>query len=400
MSKGIILVVEDNPMNLKLMRFLLRSHGYDIRAAVNAAQAEEELARSLPDLILMDIQLPDIDGLTLTRKLKADPKTRAIAVVAVTAYAMKADEARAYEAGVDAYLTKPIDKDALIDIVECHLASSIRRRDNMQSIARDKEYGDVRFSAVGGALRPAVDIVRHYGAIAVPEHPLFVRLRSNPVDMTALWVVVANTHAGISPNFVRWLATTIGRINDRQIACLMAKQLYDELGNGDFERVHARLLERFVVGLDAWRPAGEDNHVWAGEQLARSSSVLFEGPHPYTAVGALIVAEVFAKQMDKCLGDEFRRQNVLSAETLTWLSLHEVLEVEHAEDSNELALLVPTEGEALHATWDGATAQWSALWTFLDGLNTIIDAVSGDARLPARYRAQSISIVAPPETQK
>jgi len=239
---------------------------------------------------------------------------------------------------------------------------------------------DVQPFAADGTLRPAVEIVRHYEAITVADHPLFVRLRTHPVDMTALWVIMANTHAGISPNFVRWLSTTIARIDDRKIACLMAKQLYDELGNGEFERVHAHLLERFVEGLAPWRPSVPGDLLRAGKELARSSSLLFEGAHPYTAVGALIVAEEFAKQMDRCLGDEFRRQNHLSSDTLLWLTIHEVLEVDHADDSNELAVLVPTRGAALRATWDGAISQWRALYAFLDGLETIIGALPRQTR--------------------
>ncbi len=224
-----------------------------------------------------------------------------------------------------------------------------------------------------GECQPATAIVRYHEAIRVCEHPLFVNLRENPVNMPALWALVANTHAGISPNFVRWLATTIARIDNREIACLMAKQLYDELGRGRFEQVHSRLLERFVGALEPWRPpVTHDWHLRAGVELARRTSLLFEGSEPYSAVGALIVAEVFAKEMDQCLGDEIRRQNHLSAADLEWLTIHEVLEVDHAEDSDELAVLVPRHGNELMAVWQGATDQWDALWTFLDDVHSIV----------------------------
>lgn len=224
-----------------------------------------------------------------------------------------------------------------------------------------------------GGLPPASEIVERCPADRVAEHQLFVRLRENPVDMAALWVVVANTHAGISPNFVRWLATTIARIKDRQLACLISKQLFDELGNGQPERVHATLLERFVTALEPWRPVSKRNQLRAGQRLAASTTPLFEGKHPYTAVGALMVAEVFAKEMDRCLGEEVRRQDLLPEDALTWIRVHEVLEVDHAEDSNELAALVPQQPEALRAVWDGAQSQWTALWQFLDDVDAIID---------------------------
>ncbi|HWQ15668.1 MAG TPA: response regulator [Roseiflexaceae bacterium] len=112
-----ILIVDDNPLNLKLTRVLLRGAGYEVRAAVDAEEALAALATFRPRLILMDIQLPGLDGLELTRRLKADPATRDIVVVALTAYAMKGDEQRAREAGCDGYIAKPIDTRTLPDVI-------------------------------------------------------------------------------------------------------------------------------------------------------------------------------------------------------------------------------------------------------------------------------------------
>ena len=117
-----ILIVDDNPQNLKLARLILASLGYDIRTAIDAEQALEALAAFRPRLILMDLQLPGMDGLTLTRKLKADPSRSDIPIVALTAYAMKGDEEKAREAGCDAYVTKPIDTAALRALVAALLA--------------------------------------------------------------------------------------------------------------------------------------------------------------------------------------------------------------------------------------------------------------------------------------
>jgi two-component system cell cycle response regulator DivK len=104
-----ILIIDDNPVNLKLLRITLAVAGYDVHTAIDAEQAMSVLASFRPRLILMDIQLPGIDGLELTRRLKADPVTRDAIVLAVTAYAMKGDEQRALAAGCDGYVTKPID---------------------------------------------------------------------------------------------------------------------------------------------------------------------------------------------------------------------------------------------------------------------------------------------------
>ena len=104
-----ILVVDDNPINLKLISRLLEFNGHEILKAVDAEEAQVVLADQLPELILMDIALPGMDGLTLTRKLKADERTRHIPILALTAFAMKDDDQKAAAAGCDGYISKPID---------------------------------------------------------------------------------------------------------------------------------------------------------------------------------------------------------------------------------------------------------------------------------------------------
>lgn len=121
---GPILIVDDNPVNLKLTRVLLEAEGFAVRAAADAGEALAAIATARPRLILMDLQLPGMDGLALTRKLKADPATREIVILAVTAYAMKGDEEKARAAGCDGYVTKPIDVQGLPTLVRRHLAQS------------------------------------------------------------------------------------------------------------------------------------------------------------------------------------------------------------------------------------------------------------------------------------
>ena len=103
------LIVDDNAINVELVRFVLEADGFSVAAAGDATQAMAQIAHCKPDLILMDIQLPGRDGLTLTRQLKADPATRQIVIIAFTAYAMKGDEAKMRAAGCDGYLSKPIN---------------------------------------------------------------------------------------------------------------------------------------------------------------------------------------------------------------------------------------------------------------------------------------------------
>lgn len=112
-----VLVVDDTPSNVDLVRFLLESEGYVVRTASNADEAMAVLDEALPDLILMDIQLPGVDGLELTRRLKASQRTRAVPIVALSANAMDGDAEAALLSGCDGYLSKPIDTRAFPGLV-------------------------------------------------------------------------------------------------------------------------------------------------------------------------------------------------------------------------------------------------------------------------------------------
>lgn len=116
-----ILVVDDNPTNLKLAVDVLQCAGYQVFEAEDAENAIVVIQQKRPDLVLMDIALPGMDGLTLTRKMKADSATRHICIVALTAFAMKGDDQKARAAGCDGYITKPIDTRNLPDQVAEYL---------------------------------------------------------------------------------------------------------------------------------------------------------------------------------------------------------------------------------------------------------------------------------------
>lgn len=104
-----VLVVDDNAMNVELVRHVLEHDGFVVDSACAAGEAMVRIASLQPELILMDIQMPGMDGLELTRRLKTDPLLRHILIVAFTAFAMQGDEAKMRAAGCDGYLSKPID---------------------------------------------------------------------------------------------------------------------------------------------------------------------------------------------------------------------------------------------------------------------------------------------------
>ncbi len=118
-----ILVVEDNPANMRFAVFLLQSAGYEVLSATNAEAALALARDSQPDLILMDIQLPGMDGLEATMVLKASAATRRIPVIALTALAMKGDETRIRAAGCTGYIAKPSRYREVLDHIATHLAA-------------------------------------------------------------------------------------------------------------------------------------------------------------------------------------------------------------------------------------------------------------------------------------
>ena len=117
-----ILIVEDEPRNLKLLRDLLQRFGYETMEATDGEQGVELARAKIPNLILMDIMMPKMDGLEATRIIKADTNTKHIPIIALTSYAMKGDRERTIEAGCDGYIAKPVDIQEVLKAIE-HLLS-------------------------------------------------------------------------------------------------------------------------------------------------------------------------------------------------------------------------------------------------------------------------------------
>ncbi|MCW5623359.1 MAG: response regulator [Burkholderiales bacterium] len=123
--KSRILLIEDNPQNSYMTCFLLEHRGYEVTVAQTGPEGLALAATLLPDLILLDIQLPGMDGHTVARRLKADPQLRGVPVIAVTSYAMQGDREKCVEAGAEGYIEKPIDPDTFVDEVERFLRQAL-----------------------------------------------------------------------------------------------------------------------------------------------------------------------------------------------------------------------------------------------------------------------------------
>lgn len=122
MANETVLVIEDNEMNMKLARSLLQIGKYSVLEAVDAEVGIQLARENHPDLILMDIQLPGMDGLSATREIKNDPAMKDISIVALTSYAMQGDEEKARDAGCAGYISKPIDTRSFLETVGKFLA--------------------------------------------------------------------------------------------------------------------------------------------------------------------------------------------------------------------------------------------------------------------------------------
>ena len=112
-----ILIVEDNPQNMRLLEMVLRAKNYTLLKATDGEEALDMAIREQPDLIIMDIQLPKVSGLEVTRKLRETPAFSHTPIIAITAYAMKGDKERVIESGCDAYLSKPINTRELPEMI-------------------------------------------------------------------------------------------------------------------------------------------------------------------------------------------------------------------------------------------------------------------------------------------
>jgi len=119
-----ILVIEDNPQNMYLMRFLLEKHGFKVLGAENGAEGIEIAERDRPDCILLDIQLPVLDGYAVARELRKNSNLSSTPIIAVTSYAMLGDREKALAAGATDYVEKPINPDTFVDRVRKHLPAA------------------------------------------------------------------------------------------------------------------------------------------------------------------------------------------------------------------------------------------------------------------------------------
>lgn len=220
--------------------------------------------------------------------------------------------------------------------------------------------------------RPGAEaMVEYYEQHSIAEHPLFRRMAREPVDMHPLYLLLANAQRAIVEPFSRRLAQVTAKVDDESIRSILAKQLNDELGSGDPARMHAKLFARMLEGLAAWSPAGgmTEELLAAGTELRGGLEAIYADPDPYIGVGAAIVVEIYGKQVDLRTGQQIRRQQQVDGESLRWLTLHEALELEHVDESRELARLIPADSAKNDSVWRGAERVAQVSWRFFDAIH-------------------------------
>lgn len=278
-----------------------------------------------------------------------------------------------YERPIQAFANRPLEHG-----VGMHSYASFRREKSGRRLTLylspevfhvEPAAQSIRAPKRSRAIRPAEEICSHYEANSMADHPFFRRLGREPVDLARVVPLLANAYEGIIRDFSRRLAGVVGRVDDDRVRCILVKQLNDELGNGDYSKAHAPLFQQMQRGLDAFR-RGEitDAMLAPGKAWGQKLEAIYSDPDAYVGVGAAMVLEIYGKQVDLCVGKELRRQKRLDPDSLTWLTLHEELEIDHAGESLDIAKLLPPSGPKVAAAWRGAEAVCAASWAFLDGM--------------------------------
>jgi len=210
-------------------------------------------------------------------------------------------------------------------------------------------------------------IVSRFEEESLADHPFFRRLRREPPNLGALWKLMNNAEVALIRDFSRNLAQVVARVDDNRVRSILVHQLNDELGHGKFdERAHSQIFKKLLVGLAPFEPAGVDREavLAPGRKLAAALRDIYYTPDGWEGVGATMLIEIFGKQVDVALGDQFRRQKQVDPKSLEWLNMHEELEQDHAAESMDLAHLAPV--AQLPSVWRGAERVWLAAVTFFN----------------------------------
>jgi DMATS type aromatic prenyltransferase len=211
------------------------------------------------------------------------------------------------------------------------------------------------------------DVISYYEEYALDNHPFLQRLQRESVNPQHIWITLMNLREAAT-HFSRRLANIIARVEDERIRCILTKELNDELGNGDIDRIHRKLFEELISNIDHWKVESFcEAMVLPGKELNQCLEEIYLSANPYMGVGAGLVMEVHGKQFTLFVGKEFRK-TTLDLAKIEWLTLHEELEVDHVDESLVIARFVADSDAGVAAARQGMDRAFLASWSFLNGL--------------------------------
>jgi DMATS type aromatic prenyltransferase len=208
----------------------------------------------------------------------------------------------------------------------------------------------------------------HYKTNSIEDHPFFQRLHREPANLKNLWLFFANVQEGIVSHFTRRLALVVAHISDEYIRCILAKQLNEELGNGDVSQIHRKIFDRLTLALEPYKPEIVTAEMLApGVQLSQQLEELYTDTNAYVGVGAAILMEVRGEQRDEIVNKELARTTLDSA-VLSWFYLHGELEIGHADEIMKLAHLIDNSDGDKDAVLQGLERTSNVLWDFCNAM--------------------------------
>ncbi|HEY9851930.1 MAG TPA: tryptophan dimethylallyltransferase family protein [Leptolyngbyaceae cyanobacterium] len=213
-------------------------------------------------------------------------------------------------------------------------------------------------------------VIRCAAAYDLSEHPYICRLLREENNSAGIWQLVRNTYEGTSKYFVRWLAMVTARVEDDRIRTLLARQLNEELGNGDIDQAHSFLMISFLEALDTLRPPDfDESRLDSGRLLGVKLAKHYMSEDGLEGLGALMEGEICASQMISAVGQLLKTQPYqLDRNKMRWLTQHNEVEGDHAEESIILARLVPDTPSNIESIYRGVMGVHTALWRSLDEL--------------------------------
>lgn len=276
-----------------------------------------------------------------------------------------------YQSAIQSLASRPLAAG-----VGMHSYTSLRREQQQRRVTLylNPEVNTTRSPRKELAAQPAQsfrsleEMSLHYKAHSIEDHPFFQRLHREPANLTNLWLFFANVQEGIIAHFTRRLALIVDRIDDEQIRCILAKQLNEELGNGDVDHVHQKIFDNFILGLQPYKPELITREMLApGFKLSQDLEKLYSDPNPYVGAGAAIVMEIRGEQRDVIVTKELVR-TTLDSSVASWFYLHGELEGDHAEEVLILARQIDASAGDKIAVLKGLEMTSDALWDFCNGM--------------------------------